>query len=372
MDNACHTLCGLALARAGLDRLGPRTVLATVLAANAPDADAISLLFGKAAYLVHHRGITHSLALLLPQALLIAGLLRWWPRRRTAAAPRFVPLLLAAVAGIASHLALDALNSYGIRPWLPFTERWIYLDVAFIVDPWLWLLLAAGAALGTAKDRRTQKAWTDWAWADWAWADWAWADWAWIAWSVVATAFLAANARVAAWVPIAFGSGMLLLLAARRRVLRLPHARSGAWLGLALAGAYVTALAALGTVAERRAAAALADAGWPVERLVARARIPAPAHPFVYEVVAATVHDVRVVRVDLLDGGTRVGPPLPRNLDARLLERLRLSRELRAWRVFARIPIVRRDGSELRLGDARFLAPGRDDDWSALVVPLPR
>jgi len=59
MDNLTHTFCGLALARTGLDRHGPRATAALVVGANLPDADAVSLLFGLDAYLVHHRGITH-------------------------------------------------------------------------------------------------------------------------------------------------------------------------------------------------------------------------------------------------------------------------------------------------------------------------
>jgi inner membrane protein len=36
---------------------------------------------------------------------------------------------------------------YGIRLLMPFSDRWFYGDVLFIVDPWLWLALAAGILL---------------------------------------------------------------------------------------------------------------------------------------------------------------------------------------------------------------------------------
>jgi inner membrane protein len=48
------------------------------------------------------------------------------------------------LAGVASHLALDLTNVYGIRLLLPFSARWLRLDITHVVDPWIWaaLLLA--------------------------------------------------------------------------------------------------------------------------------------------------------------------------------------------------------------------------------------
>ena len=55
-------------------------------------------------------------------------------------------LLLSAIA-ILSHPLLDTLNTYGVRWLMPFSGRWFYGDTLFIVDPWLWLALAAGVVL---------------------------------------------------------------------------------------------------------------------------------------------------------------------------------------------------------------------------------
>ena len=49
LDNPTHTLVGLMLSRAGLNRWTPRPDLLLTLAANAPDIDAVSW-FGGAAY----------------------------------------------------------------------------------------------------------------------------------------------------------------------------------------------------------------------------------------------------------------------------------------------------------------------------------
>ena len=62
MDNITHTLLGLALARGGVARLGPFCGAAVVVGANLPDLDVVSLAAGQPGYLIHHRGITHSVA----------------------------------------------------------------------------------------------------------------------------------------------------------------------------------------------------------------------------------------------------------------------------------------------------------------------
>ncbi|MGB8507563.1 MAG: metal-dependent hydrolase, partial [Pyrinomonadaceae bacterium] len=72
MDNLTHSLVGLVAAKAGLERTSPYATLLCVLAANAPDADIVTLFGGRFTYLEQHRGISHSivgtfaLAILLP------------------------------------------------------------------------------------------------------------------------------------------------------------------------------------------------------------------------------------------------------------------------------------------------------------------
>ncbi len=39
------------------------------------------------------------------------------------------------------------MNTYGVRLLMPFDERWFYGDSLFIIDPWIWLVLAAGVLL---------------------------------------------------------------------------------------------------------------------------------------------------------------------------------------------------------------------------------
>src|SRR3954451_5114291 len=103
MDNVTHSLTGLALAHAGLDRFCPRATLLLLLSANAPDCDIVALARGQLAYLEAHRGYTHSL-LFLPAMVLIcvlvtAALYREKLQWRRAG--------LVCAIGLASHLLLD-------------------------------------------------------------------------------------------------------------------------------------------------------------------------------------------------------------------------------------------------------------------------
>jgi inner membrane protein len=50
------------------------------------------------------------------------------------------------------HAFMDFTNVYGIRPLLPFSNRWFYGDLVFVVDPWIWLILGAAAVWLTATD----------------------------------------------------------------------------------------------------------------------------------------------------------------------------------------------------------------------------
>ncbi|MCU1293153.1 MAG: rane-bound metal-dependent hydrolase [Bryobacterales bacterium] len=134
MDNVTHSLTGLALARAGFNRLSPRATLLLLLAANAPDIDILAAPFGALRYFEAHRGYTHSL-LFLPIMAAISVLVTYLIYREKPAGRRdaFRAWLLAC-AGVASHLLLDWTNPYGVRLLLPFSSRWFALDLNNLTD----------------------------------------------------------------------------------------------------------------------------------------------------------------------------------------------------------------------------------------------
>jgi inner membrane protein len=150
LEPVTHFLFGANLGRAGLNR---KTALATAtltLAAEAADLDVLSS-FGRPGFgLNHHRGFTHSLlGVPLVAALVVAFMYGIWRlRRRKTRNPKLPPrwgvlFAYACLAG-ASHILLDYTNSYGVRPFWPFSERWISWDIVYIVEPVLLVVLTLG------------------------------------------------------------------------------------------------------------------------------------------------------------------------------------------------------------------------------------
>lgn len=165
MENLTHSLVGLTLAKAGLERLSPFATTVCVVSANAADADIVTLLFGdRWTFLEHHRGITHSIIGTIGTGLLVAllafGLERiiGWARGRSTRI-RLPGLLVASLAAAATHPVMDWTNNYGVRPLLPWSSRWFYGDLVFIADPYIWLVLGSIAFLLTSGTRAKVFGW---------------------------------------------------------------------------------------------------------------------------------------------------------------------------------------------------------------------
>lgn len=135
MDNLTHTLTGLALARAGLNRYTPRGTLLMLIAANIPDIDMLSWARGRLESVEIHRGYTHSLIGLPFVAVLPVILTALFARKRL---PWRTAWLLSLI-GVISHLLLDWTMSYGVRFFIPFSSTWFHLDLFALVD---WVVLA--------------------------------------------------------------------------------------------------------------------------------------------------------------------------------------------------------------------------------------
>lgn len=148
MDNLTHTLTGVALSRAGLNRLTPQATAILILASSAPDVDVVSRFASVINYLEHHRGITHSFAATPALAVLVAGLFWLGNRARPGRGGfRFRPALLVAWIGVMGHALMDFSTSYGTRLLLPFSSRWLAWDIMPILDIWLLAFLVAGLVL---------------------------------------------------------------------------------------------------------------------------------------------------------------------------------------------------------------------------------
>ncbi len=152
MDNLTHTLTALALSQAGLNRKTRFATVVLIVGGNLPDVDLVASFAGSATYLKYHRGITHSIPGITVLAAVLAGIAYYLGRKAAPpkkSAPQLHGWWLLGLAWIAtaSHLVMDFTNSYGVRPFLPFSGRWYARDIIYVIDPLLWGLLATGLGL---------------------------------------------------------------------------------------------------------------------------------------------------------------------------------------------------------------------------------
>ncbi len=141
MENLTHSLTGVFLARAGLERFTPQATWILLLAANAPDIDIVSAFGGSLNYLHYHRHLTHSLVALPVLPFLCVLLVRLVSRKPV----RWLGAYCIALIGVCSHLLLDLTNIYGVRLLLPFSATWFHLDTTGVID--FWILAVLGTAL---------------------------------------------------------------------------------------------------------------------------------------------------------------------------------------------------------------------------------
>jgi len=160
MENLAHTLLGLAMAEAGLESTTPLATTALILSSNLPDLDLVMYPRGDAlSYIKYHRGLTHSFIGLIALACMLAVVLTLIDRKiRLKRGPFLRParparIFWLALLGGLGHLLMDFTNSYGVRPLMPFSDRWFYGDLVFVVDPWIWLILGFSVVWFTLRQR---------------------------------------------------------------------------------------------------------------------------------------------------------------------------------------------------------------------------
>ena len=283
MDPVTHTLVGGSLAATRLGKTTRMASAALVIGANLPDIDALSFANGSDAALAFRRGWTHGVPALLILPALLAASLWWWGQQRgdegagASLSPRW--LLALCYMGVLTHPALDWLNTYGVRWWMPFDGTWYYGDSVFIVDPWLWLLLGTGWLIGRRPTWR-------------------------LALLVMAPGSLllfrvARNA--AAFVPVV----AVLLLSLLAVLLWKPRhpavTERAASIGLAVAAGLIMAMIMAHAATLARVRVALGSHGFqPLDELMVG---PMPANPFAWDVVFVADDRVRSGRFDWLGGG---------------------------------------------------------------------
>lgn len=350
MDPLAHTLVGATLARTRLrDGVGAMAAAAGVLAANAPDVDAVTMFLSRDLSLGFRRGWTHGVLAMVVLPLVLTGALlvldRLWARLRgREPAARAGPLLRLTAAGVWSHPLLDWLNTYGVRFLMPFDGTWFYGDALFIIDPWVWLLAGLTVALASP--------------ATWASA---------AGWVLLGSAATAVTGLVIGFgrfedtpaaAALAWGAGLAAIVwlrAAGRWRGKLPQVAAACLAGVAT---YAAAMAAASLAAERQVAALLARqlGAAPVEVLA----IPVPGNPFRRGIVAVYPDVYRFYELDWLAAPPLrpAADPAPRGPEGPVVEAALTAPHVRGMAVWKRFPAYTvaetPDGYEVSIADMRY------------------
>lgn len=356
------------MSKAGAERATPLATATLVVAANAPDVDILSFVNGPYFALAFRRGITHGWpALVVLSFVVTAGILAWdrlvRRRRDPGADPaRGRAVLALAAIGLLTHPALDWMNTYGMRWWLPFDGRWSYGDALFIIDPWIWLALGGAVFLAHRPGPGGALAWGSLA--------------------ALATVAVGYGAGPAALLPWALGLGAIVAL--RRRggddpVRRARRAR----LALAAGTAYVALMVVQGPLAARAVRAEAVAAGLEVEDVMVA---PVPGNPLRADVEVLTPDGVvpgshawlpPSVSLDPAEGVRRLAKPpaLPDATASAIVEAARDHPDVRAFLTWSRYPLVVvtpiETGWNVRFTDARYDDRPEAGSLAGLTVVVP-
>jgi membrane-bound metal-dependent hydrolase YbcI (DUF457 family) len=145
MDPVTHGITGALLGKGFLAKRNERVaVFAATLGAVFPDIDTVADFISRdpLAIVKYHRAITHSFVALPFFAMLLAFLTppllvflkRRYPQLRDVESPSRAMLTLIYGVGLASHILLDGMTSFGTRMWYPISSTRVSWDLLFIID----------------------------------------------------------------------------------------------------------------------------------------------------------------------------------------------------------------------------------------------
>ena len=149
MDPVTHGIAGALLGKGFFSKRQEKVaIFAATLGAVFPDIDTFYETYAQIAHhdplaiVKYHRAITHSFVGLPFFAALLAALTppvlnllkRRYPRLHDWEAPPFWLLTIIYGVGIASHILLDVMTSFGTRMWYPISTRRFAWDLLFIID----------------------------------------------------------------------------------------------------------------------------------------------------------------------------------------------------------------------------------------------
>jgi inner membrane protein len=155
VDNVTHTLAGLLMAESAVQvrsrREGPihpswriAAYLVCAVGNNLPDIDFVyaGIIPRPLGYLLHHRGYTHTVPAAIGFALVMLGVAAAVARgqRLDWSCGDWIWLATLSIASPLVHIAMDFSNNYGVHPFWPLYNGWMYGDAVFIVEPSFWVV----------------------------------------------------------------------------------------------------------------------------------------------------------------------------------------------------------------------------------------
>lgn len=358
VDPLAHTLFGASIAELGLRRVTPLATATLVLGANLPDVDGVAYFFPSDVAQGFRRGWTHGVLAIAVLPWVLAGVVllfdRHVRRRFAPDAPpaRPGPILALAYLGVLTHPALDWLNTYGVRLLMPFDGTWFYGDSLFIVDPYLWLVLAAPVILARTNEKASLAAF--------------------LVLATATVAFVVESDRAPAFVKPVFAVCVAAIFALR--FAGFAHGRVERFARITFSGAavYIVLMIIASNAAEAEARAFLEARSIAVKELVAS---PSPANPFRRSIVAEVDGGYRTVELDWLSGqGPRDGGALIPSASSEdpVVAAARSAEGVRGLVTWLRFPVYEveklEDGWRVGIGDARRI--GRGPSLARRIVRL--
>ncbi len=352
MDNLTHSLVAASLGRAGLSDKVPGGVASLIIAANLADLDVVSGFWGNLYYLAYHRGLSHSVVGTLILAAVLTGIL-WLVGRARGHPASLGQISLAVFVTAVSHPLLDLTNSYGLRPFLPFLDRWYYGDLVFIVDPYLWLILGAAVFLTAHNTRLGTVAW------------------------VIGVAFASVIMILGAvgfglWVPLGIwlaGVSTILVLKARRRVF--PVSLAAGALGAVVV--YWAFLGAIHWLTLKEFYPEL-QSRYPGISRDAISVTPRPANPFEWDLFVETPDRVAYARASSFSTRMTGFETIPRNQGHPAATAAASTCAGAVFTHFARFPVFEvsktNGGRVVTIEDIRFTRMGRNRQFGTVTIRL--
>ncbi len=133
MDSLTQVTLGAAVGEAVLGRqLGNRAIVWGAVFGTLPDMDVVLSPFQDSVqFLVHHRGLSHSLLAVAVVSPLLGWLFTKW-YQRAVSYPRWLLFFLLV---FLTHILLDCCTTYGTQIFAPFSDVRVAWNNVFIIDP---------------------------------------------------------------------------------------------------------------------------------------------------------------------------------------------------------------------------------------------